>query len=120
MSEALSPEAESSESQAAPERPWRCRKCLAAITTGDQRIEVDGRHVHLRLNPNAFAFLFGCFKGAPGVTPEGTPTSDATWFAGHQWQYAMCTNCGTHLGWVFTGASSFVALVLERLAPPDA
>lgn len=104
---------------APPERFWRCRKCAAAITTDADRCEIDGRHVHLRLNPHAFAFLFGCFRQARGVSALGAPTSDATWFAGSQWQYAMCANCGTHLGWVFTGASAFFGLVLERLAPPD-
>lgn len=118
MSQTSSTEAEAAEAQTAPKKPWRCRKCVGAITTDDQRIEIDGRHVHLRLNPNAFAFLFGCFRRAPGAIAEGVPTSDATWFDGHQWQYAMCGNCGTHLGWVFTGASNFVGLVLERLAPP--
>lgn len=101
------------------ERFWRCRKCAHAITTDAERCEIDGRHVHLRLNPHAFAFLFGCFSAARGISCVGPPTSDATWFAGARWEYAMCANCGTHLGWRFTGGVSFVGLVLERLAAPD-
>lgn len=105
--------------QAPPARFWRCRRCLAAITTDDQRLEIDGRHVHLRLNPGAFAFLFGCFQSARGATPVGAPTDEATWFPGHRWQLSMCSDCGAHLGWSFSGPSAFVGLVLERLAPPE-
>jgi hypothetical protein len=76
--------------------------------------------VHLRLNPHAFAFIFGCFSSAPGCVVHGEPTLDATWFAGCRWQYAHCAKCMRHLGWAFSGADSFFGLLLERLVDETA
>ena len=99
--------------ESAPE--FRCRKCLHVITNASQRRDVAGRHEHLRLNPSAFAFIFGCFSAAPGCVVSGEPTEEATWFPGCRWQYAHCGQCLTHLGWAFTGADSFFGLLLDRL-----
>lgn len=74
--------------------------------------------MHCRLNPSAFAFVFGCFREAPGCLVIGEPTSEATWFPGSLWQYAMCAGCGVHLGWAFVGEASFFGLLLERLVEP--
>lgn len=98
------------------DRAWRCKKCGHVITS--TAIEVDGQHTHLRLNPSAFAFIFGCFRDAPGCLVVGEPTAEASWFTGHQWQFAMCGGCGAHLGWAFSGASTFFGLILERLVEP--
>jgi hypothetical protein len=95
--------------------PIRCRACAHVITHVASRREVAGRHEHLRLNPSAFAFIFGCFSSAPGCLVNGEPTEEATWFAGCRWQYAHCGQCLAHLGWAFTGADSFFGLLLERL-----
>lgn len=95
--------------------PLKCAACGHVITFGSSRREVDGRHVHFRLNPHAYAFIFGCFSSAPGCLVQGVPTEEATWFAGCRWQYAHCAQCLVHLGWAFTGASTFFALLLERL-----
>lgn len=98
-----------------PAAPIRCRACSHLITHASSRREVAGRHAHLRLNPSAFAFIFGCFSTAPGCVVLGDPTGEATWFAGCRWQYAVCGQCLAHLGWAFTGADSFFGLLLERL-----
>lgn len=107
--------------EAAPLRPGedstpiQCRACNHVITHAASRREVVGKHVHLRLNPAAFAFIFGCFAAAPGCALRGAPTEEATWFPGCRWQYAHCGRCQVHLGWAFSGGDSFVALLLERL-----
>lgn len=110
-------------SEEAPERPleraWRCAACGRGIASDAARTEVGGRHVHMRLNPHAYAFIFGCFSSAPGCGVAGTPTDEATWFAGCWWQFAHCGGCGVHLGWAFGGAQRFFGLVLERLVAPD-
>ena len=93
----------------------RCKACEHVITHAATKREVEGQHVHLRLNPSAHAFIFGCFSAAPGCVVEGTPTDEATWFAGCRWQYAHCGRCRTHLGWAFSGVDSFFGLLLERL-----
>lgn len=99
-------------------RWWCCARCAQRITPDASRLEVDGKHVHLRLNPGAFAFVFGCFRDAPGCAVVGEATTEATWFSGCAWQFAMCAGCGQHLGWSFSGADSFFGLVLERLVEP--
>lgn len=95
--------------------PLKCAACGHVITHGSSRLEVECRHVHFRLNPHAFAFIFGCFSSAPGCLVQGVPTEEATWFSGYRWQFAHCAQCLVHLGWAFTGAQAFSALLLERL-----
>ncbi len=100
--------------------PITCKTCGHVITHVAAKREAGGRHVHMRLNPSAFAFIFGCFSSAPGCVVHGTPTEEATWFAGCRWQYAHCAKCLTHLGWAFSGADSFFGLLLERLVDETA
>jgi hypothetical protein len=100
-------------------RPWRCRACTHPIVGDASRIDVDGRHVHMRLNPAGVAFVFGAFSSAPGCRVAGIPTDEATWFAGCLWSFALCGQCGAHLGWCFTGAQHFFGLVLEKLVEPE-
>lgn len=100
--------------------PIRCKACQHVITHAASRREVAGRHEHLRLNPSAYAFLFGCFSSAPGCAVLGEPTEAASWFPGCRWQYAHCGKCLEHLGWSFTGAQTFFGLLLERLTHESA
>lgn len=106
---------EPARTDAGRQHPLRCRACGRVVTFGSCRAERDGRHVHLRLNPSAAAFLFGCFSLAPGAVVSGPPTEEATWFTGCRWQYAHCAGCAVHLGWFFTGAARFFGLILDRL-----
>lgn len=96
-------------------RPVLCRRCAHVITDASQRVEVDGRMTHARLNPAGVLFIFECYREAPGCRVHGAPTFEATWFSGCAWQYAHCARCATHLGWAYSGASSFFGLVSERL-----
>jgi hypothetical protein len=110
-------EAESSAgSTDAPERALRCAACGHVITSSAHAIDVDGSHVHTRLNPANVVFQFGCFREAPGCRISAAPSSEHTWFTGCLWQYAHCARCSAHLGWVFSGARAFFGLVLGRLA----
>jgi hypothetical protein len=99
-------------------RPWCCRACAHPIASDAARAEIDGRHVHMRLNPAGVAFVFGAFSTAPGCAVVGAPTDEATWFAGCRWSFALCGQCGAHLGWSFSGAQQFFGLVLEKLVEP--
>ena len=94
-----------------------CAHCEHRITRDSERIEVDGSHLHTRLNPAAIPYHFGCFRTALGATSGGTPTTENTWFPRRAWQVAHCAGCGMHLGWFFTapGEESFFGLILERL-----
>lgn len=94
-----------------------CRTCLRKITRDDARVEIEGRHVHVFCNPYGLVFEIGCFAEAPGCTTLGLPTAEFTWFAGHEWQIALCRGCRAHLGWRYTGlhGGGFFGLILTNL-----
>ena len=92
-----------------------CRPCGAAVSTADDRVRIRGAHVHRRVNPAGFVYEFGCFASAPGVEPVGDPTSEFSWFEDAHWVISVCRSCGAHLGWRFSGAREFHALILVRL-----
>ncbi|HEY8430306.1 MAG TPA: cereblon family protein [Sandaracinaceae bacterium] len=96
-------------------RALLCRMCRSAITTRAARIEVHGAHEHRRVNPSGVDFHLGCFARAPGCIVEGEPTTFWTWFPGYAWQIASCRTCGEHLGWAFSGETSFFGLILPRM-----
>lgn len=97
------------------ERPIKCRACGHAITSHDAKTSVHGAYEHRRVNPTGVDFHLGCFSRAPGCAIEGAPTLFWTWFPGYAWQIALCRGCGDHLGWAFTGESTFFGLILPRL-----
>ena len=98
-----------------------CAGCGHPITTERQRIEMKGRHEHRCVNPDGVVFHIGCFHGAPGCASHGAPTTEFTWFAGFAWNYALCDDCSTLLGWKYHGTdgASFFGLILNRLATAD-
>ena len=93
-----------------------CGQCKAVVTRGALAVERAGAHEHTFRNPAGYSWTVRCFRDASGCTSAGAFTSEATWFAGHQWCYALCARCGHHLGWWFVGSSpSFVALIKPRI-----
>ena len=93
----------------------RCLVCRSIVTEQAQAIRIDGRHEHAFFNPAGIAYELRCFRQAPGALAQGTPTAEFSWFAGHRWQIALCAVCQSHLGWLFTGPSSFFGLIGNRL-----
>jgi len=98
-----------------PDRPLRCHACGHVITSDAARRTAGGAHEHERTNPAGYRFRFGCYSAAPGCACIGQPEDEHTWFAGCAWRLALCGACGEHLGWCFSGADDFFALILERL-----
>lgn len=97
-----------------------CAACGRAITTAAARMEAGGSHEHHFTNPFGIRFHLGCFDAAPGCAVAGPPQHADTWFPGHFWRIAGCSECGTHLGWWFEhatlgSASGFYGLILPRL-----
>ena len=100
----------------AQQRRWLCRLCGAPVTSEENSISIQGRHVHRRVNPVGFEFEFGCFDEAPGAVATGEPTAEFSWFAGYTWVYSLCRRCGAHLGWLFEGdRPRFYGLILNRM-----
>lgn len=95
-----------------------CGNCLHLVTTGRERIEKNGSHIHTFANPYGNIFEIGCFRHAPGCAYFGPVTSEFTWFKGYGWKLAVCGACTLHLGWVYlpsSGESMFHGLILNRL-----
>lgn len=92
-----------------------CKACGHNITTDEDRISINGLHVHTRINPGGFEYTFDCFREASGCRQVGPASYEFTWFAGHCWQVAVCGGCGEHLGWFFRNGSVFYGLIEGRL-----
>ncbi len=96
-----------------------CRFCRQVITDKQQGISQNGAHIHLETNPAGLGFRFACYREAPGCTNTGPVSNEHSWFAAHSWQVALCSVCGEHLGWMFTGGSRFYGLITNRLVDED-
>ena len=98
-----------------------CAACRGRITTTGARIEVNGEHQHVCVNPGGVVFDIGCFATAPGCLGHGPAESHWSWFEGYQWRIALCRGCRRHLGWSFErGDDAFHGLVLTRLVEEEA
>ena len=53
-------------------------------------MRVNGRHAHAFFNPAGIAYELRCFRTAPGISAEGAPTGEFSWFPGCRWQIALC------------------------------
>jgi hypothetical protein len=76
------------------------------------------------MNPAGFLFHIGCFAEAIGCVIVGPDSLEYAWFPGFAWRFALCGQCGSHLGWHFRsdGRGAFFGLILNRLrqSPTDA
>jgi hypothetical protein len=95
----------------------RCRACDFVVTSGRQRIDVQGAHEHRFMNPAGFLYHIGCFAEAVGCTIVGPASPEYPWFPGMTWRHALCGGCQAHLGWHFRGDKQvgFFGLILDRL-----
>lgn len=98
-----------------------CRQCLQVITSPSERIAIEGTHRHTFANPHGIVFEIGCFGSVIGCGYAGPPSDEFSWFKGFRWQVAVCIQCLSHLGWLFTssGYESFHGLILDRLVAED-
>ncbi|MEO5336027.1 MAG: cereblon family protein [Magnetospirillum sp. WYHS-4] len=95
-----------------------CAACGREVTRGRWRVTVQEDHEHTFFNPAGMVFRIGCFREAPGASPQGEPSTRFTWFRGYRWRIAVCGGCREHLGWLFTGVGeppAFFALILGKL-----
>lgn len=94
---------------------WLCLKCNKKITRDKERFMYDGQTEFRFTNPEGFVFDIITFRSADGCREEGIPTEQFTWFKNHSWRFAICTRCGLHLGWKYSGQFSFYGLIKTRL-----
>jgi hypothetical protein len=99
-------------------RAYWCAACDTHVADEDAAIDVGGAHRHRFINPAGVEFEIGCFRDAR-CRVAGAPTLEATWFAGFAWSFALCANCGEHLGWRYdSDGAAFLGLILARLVGP--
>jgi hypothetical protein len=92
-----------------------CRNCLAEIADKDDIIEIEGSAYHYKRNPAGIYFTLICFSKAAGVNIYGEYTYEYTWFQGYLWSIALCSGCGSHLGWHYSGNGFFFGLISQRI-----
>ena len=103
-----------------PRRLLACAGCRRVITSIADRIEVNGSHQHIFVNPDNERFLIGCFANASGLRGIGASCLEATWFSGYAWQSEICADCRSFLGWLYRrGDHRFHGLVLDVLIEID-
>jgi len=97
---------------------YYCVVCSTLVTRARWRIAMNGIHEHTVFNPAGMVFDVLCFKEADGAIAVGEPTDTFTWFKGYDWRFAVCRNCGSHLGWHYEGSEKpaiFFALIKRAL-----
>lgn len=94
---------------------WLCLKCNKKITEDKERFLYENQSEFCCTNPEGYIFDIITFKAADGCREEGMPTMEFTWFKDHSWCFALCSRCGLHLGWKYTGEFSFYGLIKTRL-----
>lgn len=93
-----------------------CAHCLNYITSFEDKITVEGKHLHHFFNPQGIVFEIGCFAKAPGCLGVGPFTQEFTWFYPYSWQICICSKCKEHLGWLYVYQTDFFyGLIVGRL-----
>jgi hypothetical protein len=103
------------------EKAVRCAQCGHAVTSPRERIEVQGMHRHTFFNPYGIIYEIGCYRAATGCGYAGPASEEFSWFPGYRWEIAVCSACGSHLGWLYRapGKDGFHGLILANLIEPD-
>lgn len=94
---------------------WLCLKCSKKITTDKDRFLYNDQSEFQFANPDGYIFDIITFNAADGCREQGKPTLEFTWFPGYSWSFALCSRCGLHLGWKYSGEFSFYGLIRARL-----
>ena len=111
MSKQVSVELEE-KSEVKEQKDVLCRNCEHVITSPKLAIQP---HEHTFRNPAGYSFHVLRYKDAPGAANVGEPTTEACWFPGYSWTFAICKQCNNHLGWWYSGQDSFAGLIARRL-----
>lgn len=112
---ASQPESEVKVQTALQPDDWLCLKCSKKITEDKERFFYENSSGFRFTNPDGYIFDIITFSSAEGCREEGEPILAFTWFKDHSWAFALCSRCGLHLGWKYSGRFSFYGLIRSRL-----
>jgi len=73
-----------------------CRQCGQPVTRPDDRISIQGAHIHTFANPHGLVFEIACFRSVIGCGYVGPATDEFSWFSGYRWRIVICSACLTH------------------------
>ncbi len=90
----------------------RCAVCDHLLAKQARRVYPEGSHRHGKVNPYGKVFELACFHPVTGCLGLGKPSAEFSWFEGCYWQMTVCGACQLHLGWDFSGADQFSALIV--------
>ena len=97
------------------ETDWLCAWCLTRVADDRDRFSYEGRQEFSFSNPSGIHFQIITFLQTLGCRQMGTPTLEHTWFPGHAWSHCLCSNCGQHLGWFYSGPHDFAGLIKGQI-----
>ena len=99
-------------------RRVRCQQCGHVLASLADRVAIGGHRQSVHINPNGVSFRLEFYRRAAGCLGVGPNTAEHTWFAGHQWQVALCAPCRAHVGWRFraAGESGFHGLIVDHIS----
>ncbi|MBP7280081.1 MAG: hypothetical protein KBA66_00795 [Leptospiraceae bacterium] len=93
-----------------------CASCSFIITSNEFTYFVNGQHEYSFKNPSNILYSIRLFSRADGSIDIDSPSIQFTWFPDFAWNFAICSNCTSHLGWKYHSQSnSFFGLITERL-----
>ena len=71
-----------------------------------QRLNLFGGNCVRSVFVNRFGISFSVItsKSLMNYTAVTEPSSEDTWFPGYKWEILVCSSCGGHIGWRFTGS----------------
>lgn len=93
------------------DRRWLCcRVCGARIAPSAAEFHPSSGPL-VFANPQGRLYELIAVRDASGMHVLGSPTTEATWFAGYAWRVAICATCLNHLGWNYSAAASGVTPV---------
>ena len=93
-------------SEAEDRRVLCCARCnLEVADTSAIFSAGPGGPVQAFANPSGFVWEILTVREARNLAAIGPSTRFFSWFQGYSWRVALCTGCGSHLGWLWEAES---------------
>lgn len=95
-----------------------CSHCSHSISNALEAFRLNNETGRVFTNPAGVSFHVSYFGVCPGALIFGPYTTEASWFDGTHWAYAICANCHQHLGWHYRypeGGEPFFGIISSKL-----
>lgn len=92
-----------------------CTTCALVLAQVRDRVAIDGRTVHERVNYAGYPHRFMTVRRCTNVDAVSPPSTDFSWFEGYAWEIIACAGCRSHVGWRWQGEGEFLGLLLHAV-----